>query len=357
MQKFRCAAQVASLSVVIQIIGISVGAVTFGVTGALLGYVAGSAVPAFISLKAIRRNPGISAEIKTRVERHARYGWAGAIVAAFVWSRLEVFFLELSVGLGAVALFSAALAFSSLASQGPVLLTRGLFFYFCEEVGKNQTESLPEAFAAATRVTALLVFPACFGTAAIMPKLLPMIYGPEFAGAVPAASVLVCVAGITAAGTIGANLLAALERNDFIFFSGLLGALLATIVGLTIIPQFGIMGAAYGRAAVQTILLALGLWFIGTQAGFSIPYGGLARILAAATLCALAARMTITAIQGSGAIPIAIMTGVIAYVVAVRLVGGLNRGDSAKVLSLMLHLPQWLRAFPVAALKLMEAKS
>jgi O-antigen/teichoic acid export membrane protein len=150
--------------------------------------------------------------------------WAASIVDAIVWSRAEIFFLQLFWGNESVGLFSIGLTVTNLAIQLPILITSGVLTRFAERFGRADIEGMHEAYASGTRLLAFVLFPAGLGAAAIMPVLLPAIFGSNFAAAVPSAMILVTIGCIGAASSVGANLVYALGRSHFIFRSGVLGA-------------------------------------------------------------------------------------------------------------------------------------
>jgi O-antigen/teichoic acid export membrane protein len=339
MQKFRQAASLSVASLVVLLGAITTGCVAFGADGAIGSYIAANAVLAVVCLGVVSRERRVSPALRMRVLKYARYNWATAIVVAFVYSRLELFFLRQFQGSEAVALFSVGLTLSSLATQGPLLLTRGTFYYFAEQLGKADEARLHQAFTTGTRFIAFLVFPTCLGAAAIMPRLLPLIYGPSFANAVPAASILVCSAGLVASGTMISNLLLALERNAFILWNGIIGAVFATIFGITLIPAFGILGAAYGRAIVQFALSCSGLWYVTNVLRIPVPFDGLGRLLAAALLCAAVARVCILGLTGPEALPLAILAGGTSYLFGVRMLKALPTSDVERLQAWMHMLP------------------
>jgi O-antigen/teichoic acid export membrane protein len=339
MQQFQRAALLSVLSLLVLLVSVSIGCLAVGPIGALCGYSASNLVLAITCVGVVRRDRRVTPALKARVLKYARYNWATAIVVAFVFSRLELFFLDQFQGSKAVALFSVGLTLSSLATQGPLLLTRGAFYYFAEQLGRADDVRVREAFVTGTRLIAFLIFPACLGAAGIMPRLLPLIYGPSFIEAVPAASILVCTAGLVAAGTMISNLLLARERNSFILWNGVIGALVATVFGITIIPIFGVLGAAYGRAIIQSALSCSGMWYVARVLRIPIPFDGLARLLAAALLCALVARMCIVSLTGPAVLPLSILAGCISYMLGVRLLKALPNSDIDRLL-------MWSRALP-----------
>lgn len=238
-------------------------------------------------------------------------------------------FLERSWGLEAVGLFTTALALSSLATQGPLMLTTAILPVLSEQQGRGEFEAMHETSAMATRLLALLVIPCCLGMAALMPLVLPLIYGSAFAPAIPAAIILVCAAAVSATSVVGTNLVLAMERNDFVLISSLVGAGFAVVAGLMLIPTFGVLGAATTRALIQMFLVVLGSWFITRRLHCPIPFGALARICLAATACALAAAICVRIIGNAAAILPAIAVAAIVYLVALRLFRAVPPGDLA----------------------------
>jgi O-antigen/teichoic acid export membrane protein len=328
-QQLSRAAALALAGFALQTVLVAAGCVFFGAEGALVGYISGLIMPATVTLAAVRRHAKVAPELRRRVVRYATYSWATAIIAALVYSRLELFFLERFTGSTGVALFAVGLTLSSLATQGPVLLTRGTFFYFSEQLGGVDRSGMQAMFETGTRLIALLVLPSCLGAAGVMPLLLPMIYGPSFADAVPVASILVGASAVVATGTITSNLLLALERNDFLLYCGAAGAAVSVAFGLTLVPAFGAIGAAAGRATVQALLLVAGSWYLTKRFGFRLPLMALGKMLFAALCCALVARLLSGVQIGMSALPVAIAGGAVTYLGIVWATGALPASDFA----------------------------
>jgi O-antigen/teichoic acid export membrane protein len=273
----------------------------------------------------------------------ALYAWAGSLSSTLVWSRVELFFLQHWAGSEPVGLFTVAVTLANLASQGPMLLTAGLLPYFAANFGKGATGEMKAAYAAATRVLAFIVLPVAFGMAGLLPTALPLIYGQAFAGAVPAATVLVLGAGISGTASVGTTLVMAMDRSDFIFISGSVSAILAIGAGLLVIPEFGLMGAVWSRAAIQLAAIAIGGGFMLWGLRIPLPIADLARLLAAAAVCGIAARGVLTMSHGPLALVPAIAAGAVSYAAAVRLFGALRPGDAERLRTLCGAFPARVR--------------
>jgi O-antigen/teichoic acid export membrane protein len=352
-QRFDRLAILTTLSFACQIAGVAIGCATFGEAGAVAGYCAGSAIPAALSFRFAAAGRRPAADLAVRVRRFALYAWAAALSSAFVWSRAELFFLQRSNGSVAVGLFTVGVTLANLASQGPLLLTAGLLPYFAESFGKGAVSELRDAYAIATRVLAFLVFPVCFGLAALLPKALPLVFGAAFTGAVPAATVLVLAAGIGAVSSVGTSVIMASDRSDFVFVCGSAAAILAVAAGFTVIPAFGVMGAAYSRAVIQIAAVALGSAFIFWRLRLPLPGSDLGRLLLAATACGIAARLCLE-IPGTGApLILAVAAGALSYAISVRALRALCPADADRLRKLCRGLPPRLRILCEGAIGLL----
>lgn len=333
LQLFDRMARLTVQSLLVQLVAVTGAALIWGPVGAVAGFAAGSTVPVVSLLRARlgSAGAGLTQALRRRALRYTAYALAGNITLLFVWTRSELFFLERSHGSQVAGLFSVALTFANLAAQGPVLLTGGLLPYFAERSDAGGTERMHAAVGTAVRLLAFVSFPLCFGAAAITPSLLGFLYGPGFAGAVPSCEIVLVIAAFTATGAVGSHLIFAAERSDFVFTSGLMGAALSIAAGLTIIPAFGLDGAAWSRALVQTFMVTVGVWFIWRRLGCPLPFGALGRVIGAATACAGTARLVIVEWPGPVGLLPAIAIGALTYGVAVRVLRALQPEDGAQL--------------------------
>jgi O-antigen/teichoic acid export membrane protein len=237
-----------------------------------------------------------------------------------------------------------------------MLLTAGLLPYFAGNFGHKAVGEMRDAYATATRVLAFLVLPACFGMAALLPTLLPLIYGRAFAGAVPAATVVVLASGVGATASVGTTLVMAMDRSEVVFASGLACAVLAVAAGLTVIPAFGLMGAAWSRGAIQLAGAAMGGGYIFCRLHFPLPLFDLGRLLLAAAICGLAARLALSAATGLPSLLLAVAAGTVSYAVAVRLMRALHPRDADRLRVLCRFLPARARAVADLLVALLAAE-
>lgn len=344
LQDFGRLARVCGLSLVLQIICVALGSYWFGVLGAVSGYIVGQVVPALLALTLLRHAAPIDVGLRARIWRYGTYSWAANIANAFVWARIEIFFLQRFWDSHSVGLFAAALTLTNLATQGPTLLTTAFLPLLSERYGAKDTAAMQNILSAGTRLLAALVFPACFGVAAVMPVLLPLLYGPDFAPAILPAMVLVSVSGIAATTLIATNLVNALERSDFIFANSFVGALFAVALGLVLVPRFGLMGATAARASIQAGMIIIGCWFVARRLHYPLPWRTLGRLLAASLCSAGIAGLCIAVWPSLAGLLVAVPAACVAYLIGLRILQALPPEDLAVLIAICKSLPKPLEA-------------
>ncbi|MEN3794730.1 polysaccharide biosynthesis C-terminal domain-containing protein [Fulvimarina sp. MAC3] len=338
-QEFGRLAKIALCALIVQIIAVAIGTLAYGTTGAIGGYVIGQAALGVFALPLALSGGRPEADLTREIWRYGRYAWAANMCNVFVWSRMEILFLQLYWGPAEVGLFSVAIALAALASQGPLLLTGAFLPVLAEMNGRGDRDEVQRTFASGTIMVALIALPACFGMAAIAQPMVIFIYGDAFAASGTATSIILLAAALSVSTVIGTHLVNALGRSDFIFWSSVIGGVLAVVLGLSVIPHFGLVGAAASRALVQIAAVLLGIWFITRRIGYAYPFARLLRLTLAAATCAAAA-YAVTQI-GTGPLKLvqAVLAGVIVYPVALRVVGALGPDERAAIDKLTQRFP------------------
>ena len=356
LQRFSDFARLALIGSVVQIGATTGGAIAFGVAGALGGAALGALVPAWALLTAQTAGPPVDAGLRRRVIRYTLETWGGYMVAAFFATRMEVFFLERSWGNHAVGLFTVSLTLSNLATQGPLLLTGALLPQLSHHLGRGEEDIARALYPTSLRLMALIVFPACFGTAAIAPVLLPAIYGGAFADALPSATILVAGAAVIAGTSIAGAYASASDRTRFGLLLGLVGAVLSITSGLTVVPLFGPVGAACSRVGVQCLISGATLVYVYRKIGCRVPAGDILRLAVSAICCGVAARLVVTMQSGVLGGALAIAAGAVTYGTALRLLAPLPPEDVARLRSAVSALPLGLRPVFIVGLRFITAQ-
>src|SRR6185437_10666242 len=281
--------------------------------GAVAGYVAGQIIPALACVGLVSRPAGARAAIEPRVRRYSAFAWGANVANTFVWARIEMFFLAFFWGEASVGLLAVALALANFATQPALLTTTGVLSLVAEQSGRGDRAGMQAAYSGGTTMLAALVLPASFCMAAVMPVLLPLVYGHAFVPAVPAAALLVCIAGIGVANSMATNLVYAVERSDFVFYASAAGGLCAIAAGFALVPRWGLMGAAVGRALVQVSLVAAGAVFVWWRLGFHASVRSLVCILIASLVAAAVAAGIVLLVPAPRSLGVAVVASSLTY--------------------------------------------
>jgi O-antigen/teichoic acid export membrane protein len=267
---------------------------------------------------------------------------AAQILSTLMTTRLEILFLEWSWGTTAVGLFTVSLTLANMACV-PMFLCTALLPHLSSLVGEDALERTRETYRYSLRLLALIVLPGCLGLAAITPVLLPSIYGPAFRDAVPSAMLLITFSACITLSTVPMTFLLAREQGRLVITVSAIGAAITILSGLTLIPLFGTIGGAVGRALMHAVVFAIALHLLVARLGCRPPIGDLVRILLAAITCGTVALAVVWWWQSWAGIILAIVVGLMIYGVALRLFGALKGPDADRIRRSLSLLPGLLQ--------------
>lgn len=353
-QRFDIAARINVISSTIQLVGVILGSYCFGLIGAILGYAAAAVVPALMSVTMLYRlnsSVPIDNALRSRIWSYAIDTWFALIVSTLIWSRIEIFFIERYWNSQAVAMFSISLSLGILATQGPLLLTGAVMPHLAEQVGAVNKEAIQRTYSSGTRLMALAIFPMCFGCAAMVPVLIPLLYGNSFSAAIPTAQLVIATSALSFA-TVGTSVVMAMGKSRFIALSGLVGAVASLLGCLLLIPSLGAWGAAVSRAIVQCSMIALGSWYIHCSLRVRMPFRALLFTLVSALLCAATVYFIVRHWGGLKSILVATPVATVVYFIFIRFFRVINVEDERFFLSVLSRLPLTIQRIAISILGL-----
>jgi O-antigen/teichoic acid export membrane protein len=351
-QRFRAVAAINVTGSLLLAGGVAAAVGTVGANGALWAMAAAQLLPLVLSLSAVAGGPkpAPKAGAARALIAYAFFAWIASLVAALVWTRTEVWFIERSWGHSEVAMFTTGLALASLPSQGAILLTGALAPHFARRAGAADTAAIAATYALATRLVSFVLFPACAILATLTPLLLPQVFGKAFAPASGTAVVLVASAALGFAN-VGSALLYGTGRSAFIAIAGAVGAALAVTGCALVVPHHGAWGAAWVRLVAQVLMVLTTVVYLARNA-IPVPIGALCRTAAAATVAAAAAWGVDTLASSLPVVAratIAAIGGGIAYLAVVRVARPLEASDIDRLSPILRVLPHSAPLFSWAA--------
>jgi O-antigen/teichoic acid export membrane protein len=313
----------------VQVPLVLIGAWFWGAAGALIGHVA-RYLPQALRLKGYLRHP--RRPLTAPMRRYGRNMWLSDLIEIMILSRVEFLFLGLFFAATQIGYFAAGLALAGLIEQLALQIAPALIVGFADAHARGDMVEVERAYQRVIRVVALIILPVCLGGAAIMPALLPLVFGPLFVPAVPAAVILMAFAWPAALCVIPWGLISAAGHSNQILRIQIGSGLVTMLLLLAIVPWGGLEGAAWSRAAIGTLTFASLAAIARAHGGASVPWIALGRTIAAAGLCALAALVPVLLLSGIAAVLLGIAAGALVYALAVRLLGLIGPDEAASLL-------------------------
>lgn len=344
-QRFGEFARLSTVSALIRLLVTVLGAWLFGVAGGLAAGMAAYALPASRISRLLRKRPRVGHDLRRHVMRFGLTSWAVGAIAALVWGpgRAEVVFLEHYAGIGVVGIFAAAATLADMAMQLPGLLLPALLPYLSEQYGLGAHDKVHRLYRVMMGILALVMMPCCIGIAAIAPVLVPLLFGAEFADAVPVAMVLMIAASVIGVGVTPSNLIYSTGKIGLLPISNGLGLAATIVFGFLVIPHFGLIGAACSRAVAQVLVVAIETWYVTSRLGVAPPYRALGAITLAAVIQGAVAYGLVSWLGGVTSLVLAIPAAVVVYLVALRTIAVLPMLDPALVDTVIADAPRRAR--------------
>jgi len=329
LDRFKETTKLAFWGCVLQLPLVALGGWLFGAAGALLGYVARHVPQALRFFHYARGAAGDQPPVMTtKMKAHARNSWISEVIGALVWGRIEILFLSLFFTATITGYYAAGLSLAALVVQLPSQMVAGLTPHIGHHRDSGNMEQIRATYSRVFRWMAMLILPICLGGFAIMPALIPLLFGEAFTPAVVPAGIVLIASILTALSVIPSHMINAFERTDMYLVASPVTAAVSIGILFLLVPNFGTTGAGIARLIVH------GMWFVWLVAfcwmSLKIvpPLWALTKILAAGMACAAAASLTlgVAGPAGTGLIA-AILCGGAVYLATIRLFGCINRSE------------------------------
>jgi O-antigen/teichoic acid export membrane protein len=345
--------RVSTISAVLQLVGVGVGAWYWGVPGAIGGYALGQAPLFLTTLMVLRAKPDSCGMRPRQIASTSFLIVIEFIVTAIFLARPEIVFLQEFTTSQTVGYYAVAMSLTNLALQLPIQLTGSLVPYYASHSEKNGALS-SDLLLTVVRNFAYLTLPMSFGLAAIAEPLVTSIYGPAYHEA--GFMVTILAAGVPAAVFIQlcTQYIFSMDRQDIRLLTTVVGAAAMAIGLLVAVPFLGGEGAAIVRNVVLVVMGVFIMRYIHLSGGAGDIALRILRIAAAALVTALAAYASTRFLPGVVGVIVGIVAGGVVYVPALRLLRAIDPVDRASLAGLATRVPLrirplYLRLLAVAA--------
>ncbi|RAW45228.1 transporter [Halorubrum sp. 48-1-W] len=271
------------------IIQISTLFVGFGLVGLFAGYTLGYALVAVLGTWIVVRNfDRISLPRRSHFESiisYAKFSWIGSLRSrAFNW--VDVSILGFFVSSSLVGIYTAAWNVAVFLILFGGSLSQTLFPEMSSLSADEDREAVADLFETALAFAGLILIPGLVGGTILGERLL-RVYGEEFSRGAVVLSVLIVATLIQGYQRQFTNTLNAIDRPDLSFRINAVFILGNVVLNLSIIPHFGVIGAATATAASVAVSLGMAYAMLSSLITFSIPIEEIAKQWMAAAIMGL----------------------------------------------------------------------
>lgn len=325
----------------LQLVGVVIGGLVWGVFGALAGYVL-AYVSQFLFALGLLRHPvktcgiGVGYLVSSSMILSLEF-----MVDSIFLNRIEIFFLQQYQGIETVGYYAVAFSLANLALQLPIQLSGSLVPYYSEHLHRDPGGRMPvEMFAGVVRSLAYFTLPMSFGLAAISHRLVTMVFGDAFAASASVLTILALSVPVTVACQVATQYMFAIDKIRERLFVGLGGAAIMLGGDVLLVPAFAGEGAAFVRIIVFLVMSVVMLRWMHFH-GSLRPLGlSLIKVTIASLICAVAALGVLQLLPGVVGLILAIAVAVLVYLLALKLLRVVPVADVEVMARIVARLPR-----------------
>jgi O-antigen/teichoic acid export membrane protein len=243
-------------------------------------------------------SPGpIPAALNTRVNRHLKLTAVLVLMGSFRVGTIEIFLLNTFSGSVAVGYFAIAGTLTRGAVQlFSVGLTSTLLPYMAKSYGENGTARAARFLSEATRFYwAVGIAIAGLGLVTT-PEIVRLMYGTRYLDAIPAIEATLVLGGLLLIGNGIAAFQTVVDRQDDRVRIATVALVSNAVLGIALIPTFGLPGAVVTYAGTRIVEMALAIHYLRKATSGALPIAAMTRLFAVGVAATLAAWLVTAAI-------------------------------------------------------------
>lgn len=239
----------------------------------------------------------IPGAISKRLSRHLRLTGALVLLGSFKGSTIEVFLLNTFSTSAAVGFFAIAATLTRGAVQlFSVGLTSTLLPYMAKSFGQHGQEHAAGFLSEATRFYwAVGIAIAGLGLVTT-PDIVTLMYGNRYVEAIPAIEATLVLAGLLLIGNGIAAFQTVVDRQDDRVRITVVALVANAILGIVLIPPFGLTGAVLTYAGTRFTDLGLAIYYLRRATSGGLPLALMSRLLAVGAVATLLAWLLTTSL-------------------------------------------------------------
>ncbi|WP_255192167.1 polysaccharide biosynthesis C-terminal domain-containing protein [Natronobeatus ordinarius] len=255
----------------------------FGLTGLLVGYIAGGIFAIVVSVIVLRFRPAIpDREHFSSLFDYAKFSWLGSIRGR-TFDQVDIVVLGFFVSAGLVGIYSVAWTLSKFLDIFGSAVSNTLFPEMSEIAAKNEPESVSGLVEDGLAFGGLIIIPGLVGGTLLADRLMA-IYGEGFVDGQVVLPILIASLLVYTYNKQLLNTLNAIDRPDLAFRANAVFIVSNLVLNVALVYTIGWVGAAIATASSAAIGLVFGFYYTRRHVGFSVPLEEISKQCVAALL-------------------------------------------------------------------------
>jgi len=243
----------------------------------------------------------------------------------FAYNWVDRAILLLYVPLTGLGIYNVAFTGFGILAATPGNMAMSLFPHY-SKLSSGTRERLQLSVQSASRYIALVVSPLTLGMAALAPAVM-RIFGPAYqSGAVALIILSVSLFASLPSYSLG-SILVALNVPFKQSASTITSVLISLLVGIILVPRFGINGSAIARGLGMIASLIIIIWLVKNEIALKFDSLAIIKSAVASTVMALVLICLEFSLRSILFLPIFVLAGSLVYVTMLRLEKAIDRAD------------------------------
>ncbi len=161
--------------------------------------------------------------------------------------------------------------------------------------------------------------PVSVGGCLLAPAIIGLAFGEQYSPSVLALQILIWSIPLSIFRNVPWSALISRERQDLLLRAVVIGAIVNVLLNITLIPAYGMLGAAVATVITESLVGSLMLGYAARQ---GLPFVALQRLWK--PVVAAAVMGLVLLLVGTASLPIALVAGVAVYALCLGLLGGIR---------------------------------
>lgn len=232
------------------------------------------------------------------------------------------------LGLAPLGIYRVALASTLIVGLVGGSISSSLFPQLSKMYGEYGAESsLKEVSVRASRYIFLIYMPVAVGLAAVSLPAITLFFGPLYASGWLPLTIVSLTMALTSAGIVINNLLMSFGATRIFPEANALAILVGILFSVLLVAPFGMVGAAFAKAALTVVLFIYPAFRLWKLAGLHIDSDSLKNSLIASAVMAGAVGLVEFLWMRGYLLPLYVMVGVITYAAMLKFLNATNSQD------------------------------